>query len=90
MSKFYTFNDGYIRSSNNLHYMTITICNRITERKTSEAKQKYTKISPLGNPTREENPTNLCGIDSLASTMSSSTIQELNALPHKDPENKTR
>ena len=53
-------------------------------------KQKYRKISPLGNPSREENPTNFFSIDSSVSAMPSSTIQELKALPHKDPKNKIR
>ena len=80
------FNNGYVRSSNNIHNYTITIYNRIVERKTSTTKQQHTDF-PLGNPNREEKPTNLLSIDSSISTMSSSTIQELKSRSHKDPEN---
>ena len=57
-------------------------------KKDKHNKTKVDKYFPLGNPSREENPTNFFSIDSSVSKMSSSTVQELNALPHKDLENK--
>ena len=84
------FNNGYVISSNNLHYITITICNMITKRKTSTTKQRDTKFSPLGNPLNGRKPSNFFSIDLSMSKMSSSTIQELKAVPHKDLENKIR
>ena len=84
------FNKGYVISSSNLQHNTITIYNRITERKTSTTKQEHINIflweTLIGKKTRQ----NFLSIDLSVSAMSSSTLQELNALPHKDIVNKTR